>query len=490
MALAAAGGLFFRLVPDSPLWLDEALSVNIADRPFGQIDDALRRDGHPPLYYYLLSLWMKAFGTGDAAVRALSVVLSLLGLALVVAVVRRHAGRETSTFAAFLFMVLPFSVRYGSETRMYALVMVLVLAGWIALVRAVERPTITRLVPLGLLAGLLALTHYWSLFLLAAAVLLLAAHAWFTPPDRRSHSRAAAAICCGGILFIPWLSAFLYQLAHTGTPWAPRARPTRVVSESLADFAGGLDPESVISIALLSMLLVVGVFGWREQHLILGRAREVWASNAFAFMALTVVLGAVASFAGNSAFAGRYAAVFFPIFVVLVARGIATVGVGWTRTGAIVMLAGLCLVASGLEWRRDRTQLGDIATMINGAAAAGDVVVVCPDQLGPALQRELRDDVVAVAYPELGDTRLVDWVDYKRRHADVDIATVAAAIDAKAAAARSVWVVFSSGYRVTGTQCDRLVEALAVTRPRTEALAAPDGGQYFENAGLRRFDRA
>ncbi|MEM4781774.1 MAG: hypothetical protein QXG03_09480, partial [Halalkalicoccus sp.] len=32
------------------LWLDEALTANIAARPLGEIGDRLRVDGHPPLY--------------------------------------------------------------------------------------------------------------------------------------------------------------------------------------------------------------------------------------------------------------------------------------------------------------------------------------------------------------------------------------------------------------------------------------------------------
>ena len=48
---AVAVAVIARFVTTSPLWLDEALSVNIASLPLGDIPDALRQDGHPPLYY-------------------------------------------------------------------------------------------------------------------------------------------------------------------------------------------------------------------------------------------------------------------------------------------------------------------------------------------------------------------------------------------------------------------------------------------------------
>jgi hypothetical protein len=69
-----------RFLARSDLWLDEALTVNIARLPVPRLLDALRHDGSPPLYYLLLHVWMSWFGTGDTAVRALSGVVSVLAL--------------------------------------------------------------------------------------------------------------------------------------------------------------------------------------------------------------------------------------------------------------------------------------------------------------------------------------------------------------------------------------------------------------------------
>src|ERR687893_1209151 len=59
-------------------WIDEGLSVGIADRPLGEIPDALRRDGSPPLYYVVLHVWMQVAGTSEEAARALSLACALL----------------------------------------------------------------------------------------------------------------------------------------------------------------------------------------------------------------------------------------------------------------------------------------------------------------------------------------------------------------------------------------------------------------------------
>ena len=487
---ASLVGIVARLFPSSPLWLDEALSVNIADEGTGSITEALRHDGHPPLYYYALAAWMRVFGSSDFAVRSLSMALGFIALGLTFVIARRHGGRELAAMTAFVMAVSPYGVRYSSETRMYALVMVLVLIGWLALDWAITNPTIGRLVPVMLVSGALLLTHYWCMFLIAGLVWLLLMHAWFVPSERTSHLRAALAIVAGGVLFIPWLGGFWYQIRNTGTPWARTARPTRVLSESLVDFNGGFDPESILLLLVTSFLLVVGVFGHRDRNqLVLGRSAEPWVTNAFAVLACTIAVGAGATLVTKSAFAGRYAAVFFPIFVVLVGLGLTHLGHNWVRTGAVALIALFSLSAVLVQIvSRDRTQAGEIAAAINAGAATGDVVVVCPDQLGPALERRLRADVVAVAYPDLTSPRLVDWVDYEERHRNVDPAAVAQAIVDRTPTDRRIWVEFSSAYRVVEVQCDRLIDALAQLRPANQEVLSPDGSRYFETASLRRFD--
>ena len=71
-ALVIVAGIVLRFATRSDLWLDEALSVNISRLPYGDIPEWLRRDGAPPLYYFMLHAWTDVFGTTDFAVRSLS----------------------------------------------------------------------------------------------------------------------------------------------------------------------------------------------------------------------------------------------------------------------------------------------------------------------------------------------------------------------------------------------------------------------------------
>ena len=53
-------------------WVDESMSIGIASHPISEIPTVLRQDGTPPLFYVLLHVWMRLFGTGEQATASLS----------------------------------------------------------------------------------------------------------------------------------------------------------------------------------------------------------------------------------------------------------------------------------------------------------------------------------------------------------------------------------------------------------------------------------
>ena len=106
-------------------WIDEGLSVGIADRPLADIPAALRLDGSPPLYYSLLHVWMSLFGRSEEATHALSLLFALLAIPAAFWAARGVFGNAAGWAAAVLAAPNPFMTQYAQETRMYALVMLL-----------------------------------------------------------------------------------------------------------------------------------------------------------------------------------------------------------------------------------------------------------------------------------------------------------------------------------------------------------------------------
>jgi len=122
LAITTLGGVLRAYqIGDQGLWLDEAFSVWLAQRPVGEmIDWIVRIDQHPPLYYLLLHLWM-SLGRDEIAVRMLSALCGTLTIPVMYLLGHRLADDGVGLLAALILAVSPFHVRFAQEARMYTL---------------------------------------------------------------------------------------------------------------------------------------------------------------------------------------------------------------------------------------------------------------------------------------------------------------------------------------------------------------------------------
>jgi 4-amino-4-deoxy-L-arabinose transferase-like glycosyltransferase len=126
------------------LWFDEAMSVFWARRPAGEIwrvGLSLVLDKHPPVYYFLLHLWMALFGDGEVALRALSALLGAL-TPLALALLGAELGsRRAGLIAGLLAAFNPMLVWYSQEVRMFGPATTLAVLATLCLARALRSQT-------------------------------------------------------------------------------------------------------------------------------------------------------------------------------------------------------------------------------------------------------------------------------------------------------------------------------------------------------------
>ena len=452
-----------RGIRSGPLWLDETLSVEIARLPLGELHEALRVDGAPPLYYLLLKAWIAAVGTGTTAVRLLTVALVPLALLLTWRLGTRLGGRAVGVGSVAVLAALPWTMRYGSETRMYLLVVVLVLAAALAL-EAVHRVGSRRSVALlAVLTGALLLTHYWALFLAAAVGLV------HLPGLLRRHPaavRVVVALVLGGVVFLPWLPTFLFQAAHTGAPWADPI-PAYELLRTPRYWGGGPDAERWLLAALLVPLMAWGA--WRMHAARLPAAVAV----------LTLVLAWATVLVGGGAYAGRYTAVVVPLVTLVVALGAAALPGRWTPLVALSLVVAVGLVAGVRAAGVPRSSAaGVVAAFDRAGGGPGDLLAYCPDQLGPPVWRLLDQRggpvVEQVVYPTFGDPRRVDWVDYADRQEAADPRGFARRLS-DLAGSRTLFVLAATEYRTFEGQCEALLAELSSLRGDPEVLFGNPG---------------
>ncbi len=387
-------------------WIDEGLSVGIADRPLSDIPLALREDGSPPLYYMLLHFWLDIAGRSEAGVRGLSLLFALLAIPA-----SWWAGRviwgtaRAAWFAAVLAAFNPFLAQYAQEARMYSMVALLAIPATTCFIKAYaldgtgsRRPWIAGFA-LSVAAALY--THNWPIFFTMAAAVSWALLWLLAAAPRRRELVRDGLLGFGGLalLYLPWVPTTLYQAAHTGAPWADAP-----AFDSLLGVPGvllGAMPQIVLLICAGAGLLVLFK---RHDGKLSERGRAAAVLVILAVLTPTIAWTLSQS---SPAWANRYLAVGLPPLMLLAAGGLASA----RRLG----LVGLVLVV--IMWAQDaapveKSNVRAIAHAIGPSLAPGDLVISTQPESIPVLHYYLPDGLrYATLTGGLTELGVWDWRD-------------------------------------------------------------------------------
>lgn len=109
----------FRLGSNS-LWLDESVSIAVAQSPISQILTSARLDSQPPLYALLLHFWLPA-GSSEFMLRFPSLFFGVLSVGILYRFARCLLRPGVALLSAFLLAISPLHVWYSQEVRSYIL---------------------------------------------------------------------------------------------------------------------------------------------------------------------------------------------------------------------------------------------------------------------------------------------------------------------------------------------------------------------------------
>ena len=80
------------------------------------------RDVHPPIYYWLLHIWVRMAGSSEFAIRLLSVFPSLIAISAVYAITLRLSRQRPAALLAMLIITTsPYHIHWSQDASMYAL---------------------------------------------------------------------------------------------------------------------------------------------------------------------------------------------------------------------------------------------------------------------------------------------------------------------------------------------------------------------------------
>jgi hypothetical protein len=372
-------------------WIDEGLSVGIAHHPLTSIPALLRQDGSPPLYYLLLHVWIDAFGAGERATHALSLIFALACVPLAYWAGRSIFGPLTGWICAGLAAVDPYLTYYGQETRMYSLVAALSFVAATAYVHGVLDGRRRYLPVLGVALVLILYTHNWGLFLVLGygiATLLFAREKW------------KDAAIAGGImllLYLPWVPTLLSQSEHTAAPWAMVPSFHALLLAPGAVLSGDAPFTAIVLAGGVGLAATIRSRSDPARRPVLSLAAVVGATVLVAWLSSQI----------TPAWTTRYFGVVLGPLLVISAAGLARAG----RLG-LVALAVVCVIWTNYVQQDNKENARAIAAGVAADIRPGDLVLSTHPEQVPVLRHYLGPGYLwATTLGPVPDTQVMDWRD-------------------------------------------------------------------------------
>ena len=279
----------------------------------------------------------------------------------------------------------------------------------------------------------------------------------------------------------------MFQTLHTGTPWGNAAGPGDIIGV-LSEYSGSGPWGAALGLALFG-LLMLGLFGRAidEKRVLLElRTRRRARPIAWVFigtLGMAVIAGAVA----GATFVGRYTSVVFPLFMLLAGLGAAVLLDRRVMVGVLAVTSLFGIVVSTTNNTTNRTEAALVASVVNKEANPGDLVVYCPDQLGPAVDRLLHAPVQQATFPRGIGPERVNWVDYRQVMADTSVQQFGQKMLTLAGTGHAIWYVWRADYPGTDHKCTQLLSLFQALRPVNQELVHVDSHNYYEHEALVRF---
>ena len=339
------------LINSRDLWLDETYSAFVAKLPFFELLRFVAGDVHPPLFYLLLSGWVRLFGDAQVQLRLFSVALSVAGTIPMFFLARRALGPRFGAYATALFAFSPMLLVYSSEVRSYMLFLLtllcLLLVHWMI---AVEQKDGRWMILLyGALSAMLFYVHYLSVFILVG----LFSHWVFHPGrDNRRILRICAAALLTLVLASPGIPILLSQRTQKAaldhSLYLSRSNPTDIsfkaelpktndsilaIAKGATVLSGFYPATSPILRLLFAIPLALAISG--IGYLWFAKGDQI--CRLFGFMLLASLAGVLAAHLG----AARYLLPMVPLLILALARVVQY----WTRS-ATTHNAGLAIGAT------------------------------------------------------------------------------------------------------------------------------------------------
>jgi hypothetical protein len=297
--IAMRGPALFRV----GLWRDEAATYLYATAPTpGAFIDLIRHvEANPPGFFYLMFVWVHAFGSAPAVLKLPIFAFSLVLIWLTYELGQRLHSPRVGLCAAVLIAVAPISTFVSIQGRAYALAACLCTLIVLLYERACADPTPRRLSWLALVAAAALYVHYTAIPFLVAIGIVTAARPRLAPATRL---RVLLALVASLLPFTIWIPSLIAQ-ARAGSAIQDYLSAADAFELFVRHFVSLLPGWSTLEMALAGLVATITLVRMRAGH-----------SPAIPTHALIIGILTAAFIAALNLSADRYIHPFAPLLIV------------------------------------------------------------------------------------------------------------------------------------------------------------------------------
>jgi uncharacterized membrane protein len=307
------------------LWADEifTLTNSSSDKSFGEIFQLLKVDVHPPLYYYIIHVFVSIFGDTGYVAKFVSLLFGLSSLITLYYLGKELFNKNVALIATFLMGLNHFHIYYSQEARMYSMLCFTTTLSFLFMTRFIKTPTLKATLLYGFTSALLINTHFYSLFPLCAQCVVLLYYV-IKPYNITRLKFFLYCLLAGVITLISFIPSIVILLGTSGLKsfWIPEAGWS-IYTSMFIEFMGS---EIAVAIAVITILyFLFSIF--KEKESVSYKVDPINDKPVFAFNLLFIWIFIVAlipfvlSFVRLPMIVSRYFINLLPPIFLLIAAG-------------------------------------------------------------------------------------------------------------------------------------------------------------------------
>lgn len=294
--------LYISLIFNHNIWTDEAFTLQLLRKSWGDIIKGTAVDVHPPLYYLYAKLFSLCSNNALIVQKIAAIIPMSATLIIGATLIRKEWGDKVSLLFLLFLTCIPCSMEFSVQVRMYSMALLGVTVCGIYAYFAFADGKKKNFLIFAISGVAAAYTHYFALVAAAVitAMLLSAILIWKKERIKAWVISTAFMIVC----YLPWFPLFIKQVTRVEQDyWIPE-----ITAETVWDcFVWTFGSENILWLVFIFLIILKTASTYNIINIALSKNKAaIYALLCMLVPTFTTIFGVLASVFGTPIYRDQY----------------------------------------------------------------------------------------------------------------------------------------------------------------------------------------